>query len=199
MTWERNATFDTVSENVLAIRGTVIQATEQGVKLGVDTVKVGFKHDFFASFEEFFVHFFLGFNDDFLNAGGVDTSVLDEFFQANAGDFATNRVESGNHNHAGGIVDNNINAGSFFEGANVTPFTTNDPALHVVVWYIYGGNRAIAGMLSGKTLDGIQGDFAALGGCFFLGFGDDSFDKVGGFVANLVFDTQQKQFLGFLN
>ena len=106
----------------------------------------------------------LGGDDDLLDAGGVDAAVGDEFFERHAGDLAADHVEGADDDNAGGVVDDDVDAGGFFEGADVSAFAADDAAFHFVVGDADGAGGGFGGMHGGVALDGGEQDFAG----FFL-------------------------------
>ena len=69
-------------------------------------------------------HFFLGLFHTFLDAGGVDAAVHDELFDGQPGDFAPDGIERRHDHRFGGVVDDQIDAGGGFQGADVAPLHT---------------------------------------------------------------------------
>src|SRR5581483_7003262 len=76
------------------------------------------------------------------------------------GDFAANGVEAGKDDGAGGVVDEDGDAGGGFEGADVAAFAANDAAFHFLPLNIDSGSGGFKRVMSGVTLNG-EGDDAA--------------------------------------
>ena len=77
----------------------------------MQSVDTGFKCRLFTGVLDALFNFLLSFFDRLLNAGRMNPSIADQFFQGKTGDFASNRVEAGNQNGFGGIINYQINAG----------------------------------------------------------------------------------------
>ena len=78
------------------------------------------------------------------------------------GDLAADGVEAADDHHAGRVVDDHIDAGRLFEGADVAPFAADDAALHFVAGNIDRAGRALGGVGGGVALDGGEQDVAGL-------------------------------------
>ncbi len=63
----------------------------------------------------------------------MDPAVADELHQRHARHLATHRVESGQHDRLGGVVDDEVDAGGLLERPDVAALTADDPALHLLV------------------------------------------------------------------
>ena len=101
----------------------------------------------------------------------MDAAVDDELFKRHTGNLATDRFEAGEHDGFRRVVDDEIDAGEIFEGADVAAFAADDTALHLVIWKRNDGNGGFCNMICSAALDG-AGDDVARG--FFggrLGFG----------------------------
>ena len=70
--------------------------------------------------------------DDFLDAGGMDAPVGDEALEGHPGDLAAHRVEAGDDDRLGRVVDDDVDAGEGLEGADVAALAADDAALHLV-------------------------------------------------------------------
>ncbi len=152
-----------MAEDVLAVAGAETEATEQMDDFGVQAADFGFLDGLFAVFLDVLLHLGLGFDDDFLDPRGVNTAISDELAQSHTGDLAAHRVEAADDDDAGRVVDDHVDAGGFFEGADVSTFAANDATFHFVV-----GNVDRAG-----------GRFRGVAGCVALDGGDDNFARFG--------------------
>ena len=91
---------------------------------------IDFEAGFFAPFAYVLVHFFANFLDEFFDSGRVDSSVGDESFEGNAGDFAAYGVESGENDGFGGVVDDQVDACCGFECADISALAADNASLH---------------------------------------------------------------------
>ena len=69
------------------------------------------------------------------------------------GDLAADRIEAADDHHAGRVVDDDVDAGRFFEGADVAPFAADDAALHFVAGNIDGAGRGFGRVGGGVALN----------------------------------------------
>ena len=89
-----------------------------------------------------------------LDRGGVDSAVLDEPLEGDPGDLAPHRVERGDGNRLGSVVDDEVDPGHRLEGADVPTLAADDPALHLVGWQLDDRDRRLGHHLRGEALDG---------------------------------------------
>jgi hypothetical protein len=87
----------------------------------------------------------------------VDTAVGDQLLEGEAADLAPDRVEAGQQDRFGRVVDDQVDAGDGLEGTDVAAFAADDAALHVVRGQGEDGDGRLRGLLGGDPLDG-QGD-----------------------------------------
>ena len=74
----------------------------------------------------------------FLDAARVDAPVGDQALQRQPPDFPPYRVEAGDHDGVGGVVDDDVHAGRRLERADVAALAADDPALHLIRWQHHG-------------------------------------------------------------
>src|SRR5262249_8449043 len=84
--------------------------------------------------------------DDLFNPSRVNAAVLNELGQRESGDFAANVVECADDHHAGGVVHDDIDAGTFFKRANIASLATDDPPFHVVAGNVDGADGGVGGV-----------------------------------------------------
>ncbi len=113
-----------------------------------------------AELADVLLHLLLRFADDFLDAGRMDAAVLDQLFERELGDLATDVVEAGDDDDAGRVIDDHVNTGGFLEGADVAAFAADDPAFHVVAGDVDRADGRLGGMAGGVALDGRREDLA---------------------------------------
>src|SRR3972149_1627675 len=181
-----------MAQDVLAVTGAKVEPAQEVDQTLVEAEDLGFLAGLFAQFLDVFFQFALGGNDNFLDAGGMNAAVGNEFFQGHARDFTANHVEGADDNHAGSIVDDHVHAGGFFEGADVSTFAADDAAFHFVVGDAHGAGCGFGGVNGGVALQGSEQRFA---GFFLAGFGEYFFvaedDRPGLLLELLVEDFQE--------
>ena len=124
----------------------------------METVDAGLEHGPFAFRLDGGVDFLLGLGDHFLDAGRMDTSVLDQFFQSDAGHLTADGIEAGYGNGLRSVVDDQITAGELFDASDVSSFTSDDASLHFVIGKLNDGDGHFAGVIGGTALDGCGDD-----------------------------------------
>ena len=135
------------------------------------------------------------FLDDFLNPRRVDAAVLNEFGERQLGDLAADVVEGRHDDDAGRVVDNDVDAGFFLEGANVAALATDDAALHFVAGDVDGGDGRFGRVLRGVPLDGHADDLAGHVLLLFFEAGLMLHDDAAGLALELLLQTGE-QFAG---
>src|SRR5262249_21751688 len=152
--------LEAVLQNILAVTGAETQSSEKLTQFLMEVADVGFHHCLFADFENVPVHLVLSFLDHFFDARRVNSTVLDKFGQGKPGSFAADVVKGTHNDNAGSVVNNDIHACRFFEGADVAAFAADDAALHIVAGDVYGADGAVGGVSRRVALNGGDDDFA---------------------------------------
>ena len=129
----------------------------------------------------------------------MDAAVHDELLQRDAGDLAAHRVERGDDDGLGRVVDDEVNARRRFEGADVAALAADDAALHVVVGQRHHGNGGLGHVVGGALLDGQRDDVAGLLVGLFLGPGFDLAHHDGGVMVGVLLDAADEDVLGVLH
>ena len=108
-----------VIEHVLAVAGAELEASHQPQDLGVQIVQAELEGDRRAFLAHRIVGFVLHFLDDFLDARRMDAAVGDQPLDRLLGDLAAIRIEAGQDDRAGRVVDDQVDAGGELERADV--------------------------------------------------------------------------------
>ena len=144
-------------------------------------------HRTFTGFHHFVFHLLSYLRHDFFDAGRMDTSVLYQLVQSQAGNLAANRIEAGQHDCFRRIVYHDFNTGSCFQRPDVTPFTADDAAFDFIGFDMKYGNRVLDRRFGSNALDRLDNDlFRFLVGCH-LSFFHDLVNEGSGFGLGLVF------------
>src|SRR6266581_7219719 len=88
----------------------------------------------------------LGLCHNLLDPSRMNTAVSNKLLQGDLGYLAAHRIKPGEDNRLGGIVDNQVDAGSRFQRPDVAPFTADDASFHLIrreSHYRYGPFRDI--------------------------------------------------------
>ena len=191
--------FDGVIQHVLAVAGAVAHAAQKLDQLGIEAVDIGLKHGTLAFGLDGGIDLALGFGHHFLDAGGVDTAVLNQLFQRKTRNFPADRVKAGNCDGLGGVVDNQVAAGQRLDAANVAAFAADDAALHLVVGERDDGDGDFAGVIGGAALNGSGDDFAGALVRLVLELGLDFLDLHGHFVGHIILHIGDDVSLGLFH
>ena len=117
---------------VLTVRGTVVKAADKPYKLVVQAV-------------------YVGFHNGPLDAGGVDTSVLNELFKRYSCYLTSYMVMAGKRYSLGGIVNDKVNACELFKRTDVSALTADYSALHFVIGQGHYGYCHLRYGIGGKS------------------------------------------------
>src|SRR5829696_7014782 len=149
--------LDQVAEHVLAVGGPVLEPAQDADQLGVQVGDADLQAGVLAGPADLALDLLAGSVVGLLDAGRVDAAVGDQLLQGEAADLAPDRVEAGQQDRFGGVVDDQVDAGDGLEGADVATLAADDAALHVVGGQRQDRDGGLGGLLGGDPLDG-QGD-----------------------------------------
>ena len=158
--------LDGVLQYVLTVAGTVSHAPQQLDHIRVHTVNVGLQNRTLTVLLDFVFDFTLCFFYRFLDACRMDSSVLNQALQSGAGNLTFNGIVAGQGDCFRCVVDNQVNAGQRFQCADVSPFTTDDASLHLIVWQRNDRYGHFTHIIGRTFLDSSCDDFS----CFLVGF-----------------------------
>ena len=91
------------------------------------------KSSLLACFFDLLFDLFLCFFNHFLDTGRMDTTVVDQFFQSNAGNLTAYGVKTGNNYRLRRIVNDQVNTGQSFQCPDISALTANDTAFHFII------------------------------------------------------------------
>src|SRR5690606_5589239 len=89
----------------------------------------------------------LGLFDGLLDAGRVHAAVGDQPVEGLDGDRLPDLVKAGDDDHAGRVVDDDVDAGGLLDRADVAALAPDDAPLHVVGGDRDSPDRALGGVL----------------------------------------------------
>src|SRR4051812_26582116 len=142
------------------------------------------------------LHLFLAAFVDLFDAVRMDAAVEDELFESEPADFAPYRIEAGEQHRLGGVIDDQIDAGCGFEGADVAAFATDDAALHVVAGQVQDRHDRLGGLFARDPLNRQSDDLAGSGLALVLGVLLDVADDDRGLALGLGLDGLDQLALG---
>ena len=191
--------LDGVLEHVLTVARTVMQAAEQLHQLGVQAAHAGLEHRALTLGLDDGVHLAAGLGDHLLDVGGMDAAVGDQFFERQTCDLAAHRLEAGDGDGLGRIVDDEVDARERFNGADVAALAADDASLHLVIGQGNHTDGDLGDVIGGAALDGGRYDLAGILVRFVLGAGLDLLDLEGGLVGDLGLDLLDQVLLGLVS
>ena len=119
----------------------------------MNSVNSDFKRCWFTFFTDTGFHFFLSLLNHFFNSGRMNTSIQNQFFQSNSGNFTTDRIKCGKYNCLRCIINNQIHTCQRFQSTDISPFTADNPSLHLIVRKLDNRNRRFSHMIGSTFLD----------------------------------------------
>jgi len=185
-------------KKILAIARTVFHLAYHADKVGMQPVDAEVDGSTFAGLYDFFLNLLAHFIHDLLDACGMDASVGHELMERQAGYLAAHRVEAGEHDGLGGVVDNDFNAGSGLKGADVAALAADDAALDFVAVDVEHRHGILDCGLGGNALDCLNHDTLGLLVGRHLGFVHYFVHILGGSRFGLVLERLHEFLLGFL-
>src|SRR5437588_6186382 len=187
-----------VLEDVLAVRSAVFHPSHQLHQLRVHAANAGVVHGLLARLHDAGVHVSLRLLHDLFDATGVDAAVGDQALEGQAADLTAHRLETGNDDGIGRVVDDDVDPRGGLECANVTAFATDDATLHFVRGQEHGRHARFGRLLGGDALDRERDDLFRLAIGVLLRLFRDVADERRGFVPRLVLEAGHDLELGFL-
>ena len=149
-----------VHEIILSVARTVFELAQQLDQIGVHVLNAEVEHHLLGLLDHQLLDVLAHFLDDFLDARGVNPPVVHQPLQRDLGDLAAKRVEPGDNDRFGRVVDHQIDAGRRLQRPDVTAFTADDPALHLVVRELEHRHGGFVHVVVGVPLDRRDDDLA---------------------------------------
>ena len=112
-----------------------------------------------TDFDNLVVDVFSHLGNHFFNARRVNTSVGHQLVERQTGNLATHRIKARQYDGFRGVVDDNFNAGSGFERADVASFATDDTSFDFVVFDVEYRNAVFNGVFHCSPLNRLDNDF----------------------------------------
>ena len=190
--------FERVLEDVLAVTGAVLQAADQVDQVHVHAVGADIEGCLLAGLADAHLQVLGDLLHHFLDPRRVDAAVGNELFQRQPGHLAADRVEAGEDDRLGGVVDDDVDARGRLDGADIPAFPTDDASLHLVVGQGHHAHGAVGHVVAGVTGNGQGKDVLALAVGLELHLCLDAGQALGAVHARLAFDGLHELGLGLL-
>ena len=142
-----------MSKHILTIAGAVTHTAEQLDDLGMQAVYAGGDDGAFAVLLDLLLHLFAGLLDGFLDLGGMYASVLNEVFERETRDLTADGIEAGDGDGLGGVVNDEIDAGLGFDGADVASLASDNASLHLIVGQRHDRDGSLGDVVGGAAHD----------------------------------------------
>ena len=183
---------------VLAIAGAELETSEAFNLARLHVVNPNVEGGFLSGLEDDLLHLRLRALDHLFDAGRVNASVPDERLHGPPRHFPANAVEPADHDHAGGVIHDDVHSGSLLKRADVAALATDDTALHLVARQVHRRDDALGAMIGRVALDGDPEHSARLAFGILLGLGNAAGDPLGAFLLQFYLETAQQESLRLL-
>ena len=149
-------------QDVLTVTGAPLHPPDELHELGMQSVHASLVRGRLAGLHNGSVDFSPCLVHHLFDPPGMNAAVGHEFFQGEARDFPAHGIEARDHDGVRRIVDDDVHARGQLERANVSPFSTDDPALHLVVGQRHRGRRRLRSVLRRDPLHSERHDLLCL-------------------------------------
>ena len=187
-----------VLQQVLTIRRAVLHLTDEANQLGVQAVDTQVDGGTLTHLDDLLLDLLLDLGNHLLDAGGVDAAVGHELVQGEAGNLTTHGVEAAQDDGLGGVIDDDLDARSGLQGADVATLTADDATLDLVALDVEDRHGILDGRLGGHTLNRGHDDALGLLGGRHLGLLDGLADVGLGLALGLGLHILDQDVLGLL-
>ena len=188
--------LDGVREHVLAVARAELQAPERLDDLGVQALHAGLERRVLAGLLQERLELGLRLVVGLLDARRVDAPVGEQLLERDPRDLAAHAVERRQHDGAGRVVDDEVDAGEVLQRADVATLAADDAALHVVGGQLHDADGRLGGVARGQALHRDRQDRAHAPLGVALGLLLDLADLARALVAHLVGDLLHQALLG---
>ena len=96
------------------------------------------------------------------------------------------------------IINNDIDAGNLFKGADIAALAADDAALELFTGQIDGRDGQFSDIIAGNTLNREADDLAGVALGLIVGLQFKFADAAGGFIAGIAFDLSEDQRAGII-
>ena len=145
--------LDGVAVHVLTVARAEFEPSDEFDDLGMQPEDPHFEHGVLARRLNLLIEFLGDLFHRLLDAGGMDSAVLNQPFEGETGDFPSHGIEARKNDDFGRIVDDEFDSRCVFDGADVAPFPTDDARLHVVAGKRDDGNGRFRSVIGRAALD----------------------------------------------
>ena len=140
-------------QQILTIRRAVLHLTDQTDQLGVQTVNTQVDCGTLTHLDDLLLDLLLYLRNHLLDTCGVDTTVGNQLMQSKSCDFAANGIEARQNDRLGRVIDDDLDARSGLQSANVTTLAADDTTLHFVAIDIENRYRVLDCGLGSNALN----------------------------------------------
>ena len=184
--------LDGMFQHVLPVAGAEFQPSQQFDEFGVQAEDAAFEHRALSRVFDLLVEFLSNLLHRLLDAGGVDSAVLNELFERHAGDLPSHGVKTRADHHFGGIVYDEFDPRRVLQRADVSSLPADDARLHIVAGQGDDGYGDLGSLLGGALLDREADDLLRLAPGFFLRLRFDVPHQPDGLFARVLFDRRDQ-------
>ena len=151
-----------------------------------------------TSLDDLILQLLLHLGYHLLNTGGVDTAVGNKLVKCQTANLTTDRIKGRDDNSFRCIINYNLHSAGGFKRTDITAFTTDNTAFHLIVVNMENANGILDGCFGGHSLNGLNHDFLGLLIGIQLCLIHDFVDIAGSIGTSLILQALHQSALGFL-
>ncbi len=185
--------FDRVLELVLPVRRPKFQPPDDLHDLWMKTGDARLIGGRLALLLDLLLDLLLGLGHDLLDPRRMDAAILHQLGERQPGDLPPYRVEARQRDRVRRVVDDQVDPGHGFQGADVAALAADDAALHLLVRDLHHAGRDLADRIARIALDGHRQDLARLALGRLARLQLDQAGAAGRLGAHLLLDPVQQQ------
>ena len=140
-------------EHVLSVAGAELESPNRLHELGVETVDPAVEARSPSFLCDGTLHLLLGLFHELLDSGWVDASVLDQLVHGSARHLPSDAIKARDHDHAGRVVHDDVNAGRLLEGTDIPTLAADNAALHLITRELDRADQGFRGVVGSESLD----------------------------------------------
>src|SRR5690554_506023 len=185
-------------QDILSIAGSIVEPSNILHQLGMQAVNANFKGCLITLLADDAFDFLPRLLYHFLDAGRMDSSILNQLLQSKTGNLPPDGIESRQNHSLWSIVDDQVDTCERLQCPDVATFASDDAAFHLVVGQSNHRNSCLGHVIRCTALNGCGNNLSsflfALFFSSFLSFANNAGHIAFDFFANLI----EEQFSGFI-
>ena len=193
------SSFTSMLQKVLTIRRTILHLTYDANQLRMQAMDAEVNSSTLTSLDNLILQLLLHLGNYLLDTGWVNTTVSNQLMESQTANLTTHWIESRNNDSLRSIIHYDFYTGSSLQCTDITTFTTDDTALHLIVINMEYTDRVLDSSLRSHALDSLDNDFLSLLVSIQLSIINNFIDIAGSIKTRLILQTLHETILSFLS